>query len=234
VATVDIRYDGVSIIDDVELKQSSFTSKADGNVGQALIRVRDTQHAYAPGYFKQGKTLELFVDGSRSWDGWVFVVRRGWQFDVDDTTNPVATPRYWTLMGLDVASCRSDPEIDSYLTRVEDTLFEADQDAKSYHLRREENQEVGLMVRFRMRYLTWEQMEPPACAAEIHARMLAYFRAYERAYTVKYDGILGEILDPVYSGYIGVGVENLEIAWRLIQALKAPSPPPRNNNFLNA
>jgi len=101
VATVDIRYDGVSIIDDVELKQSSFTSKADGNVGQALIRVRDTQHAYAPGYFKQGKTLELFVDGSRSWDGWVFVVRRGWQFDVDDTTNPVATPRYWTLMGLD-------------------------------------------------------------------------------------------------------------------------------------
>ncbi|NIT03712.1 hypothetical protein GTO10_02145 [Candidatus Saccharibacteria bacterium] len=139
-----------------------------------------------------------------------------------------------TLMGLNIPACRTDSEIASYLARAEDALYEADQDAKSYHLKREENQEVNLATRFRVRYLTWQQVEPPACAVEIHERMLAYFKAYERAYTVKHNGILGELLDPVYMGFIGVGVENLEVAWRLIQALKVPPPPPRNNNFLHA
>ncbi len=138
------------------------------------------------------------------------------------------------LAGLDIAVCRADPLTVAYLQEADNALWEASQDAQSYYLRKEADQESQLAARFQFRFLQWQAIEPPACLAVIHEHMLDYFRAYERAYTVKYEGILGEILDPVYSGYIGVGVENLEIAWRLIDALKDHPRPPGNYKFLQA
>lgn len=96
-----IKYDGVDITDDVLLENTWFESIADGRTGKANVRLRDKLHTYPPSFFAGVKTLELFIGGSREWDGWGFIVRRGWAFPVDDTTDPTTTPRFWTLGGLD-------------------------------------------------------------------------------------------------------------------------------------
>lgn len=99
--SIDIKVDGSSIVADVLFAKTQFTGLADGNVGQAAVTVRNLDSQYAPGDFRRGMTLELFIDGQREWDGWIFVVKRGWPFDVLDTRNVPGVPKFWTLGGLD-------------------------------------------------------------------------------------------------------------------------------------
>lgn len=95
------KYEGDDITADVDLKTARAVARTNGGVGEAIVKVLDKTHTYEPGYFHAGGTLELYIGGTRVWDGWVFRAGRTWAFDVDDTTNPTATPRYWLLRGLD-------------------------------------------------------------------------------------------------------------------------------------
>jgi hypothetical protein len=98
---ISIRYDGDDITDDVIIADASFMSIASGQPGPAMVRVRDRPHHYPPGYFHTGGTLELYINGRREWDGWVMDVSRHYAFDVDNTEEPAATPRFWVLRGAD-------------------------------------------------------------------------------------------------------------------------------------
>lgn len=100
-STVDIRLDGVSITDDVLYQQTSFHAVANGQPGQAEVVVKNVDQKYAPGDFVMGMTLELYIDGQREWDGWLFDVKRTWPFDVMDTSSPLEVPRFWKLRGFD-------------------------------------------------------------------------------------------------------------------------------------
>lgn len=99
--TVQILYEGDDITDDVIIRSARFQGMANGGVGSAYIVVKDQSHAYAPGYFHFGGTLELYIEGERAWDGLVSKVGRQWFFDVDDTSQPMATPRGWVIQGFD-------------------------------------------------------------------------------------------------------------------------------------
>ena len=101
--TVDIQilYEGDDITADVEIRTARFMTQAGPQIGQAQLRVRDKTRTYATGYFHAGGVLELYINGSREWDGWVMTVDRQWAFDVEDTTVPDAAPRWWALTGYD-------------------------------------------------------------------------------------------------------------------------------------
>jgi hypothetical protein len=96
-----IRVDGVDITPDVVFSQTLFRCVADGQAGTATVVIADRTQTYSVGDFRMGMTLELVIDGTRYWDGWVFVVRNGWPMPVDDTTNPASVARTWTLEGYD-------------------------------------------------------------------------------------------------------------------------------------
>jgi hypothetical protein len=98
-ADVVIRLDGVAITTHVNYARTSFVGVADGQVGSASVVLEDPDQVLVASDFRAGMTLELYVDGEREWDGWVFGVRRGYNFDADDTAQ--GTPRDWTLTGLD-------------------------------------------------------------------------------------------------------------------------------------
>lgn len=97
-----ILLDGVDITHAVDFTSlPRFTTRADGTAGDCKFRVLDKLHAFTAAELHNGATLELFINGTREWDGWVFRRQRGWAFDVDDTSNPVATPIYWAITGYD-------------------------------------------------------------------------------------------------------------------------------------
>lgn len=91
---INIYYDGEDITVDCVITESRFVSRADGSAGQAEVVIRDDAqiHEFAP-----GKTLELFIDGRREWDGWATDLRRNYWFD------GVAgmVPRKFKLVGAD-------------------------------------------------------------------------------------------------------------------------------------
>lgn len=101
VSTVSIRIDGVDVTDDVVIESASFQSIADGQYGEANIVIDDLAHVYSGDDIKTGMTLELYIDGTREWDGWVFTVKRAWPLDADDTSVPSTTPRLWKIRGYD-------------------------------------------------------------------------------------------------------------------------------------
>lgn len=98
---ISILYEGVDITADVEFATARFVTEAGGAQGEAYLRVKDKEHAYAPGYFHTGGTLELYINDRREWDGWAMVVDREWAFPVDNTEQPNETPRYWVIEGVD-------------------------------------------------------------------------------------------------------------------------------------
>jgi hypothetical protein len=100
-STIVIKYDGTDITDDIVFSETRFTSVADGQAGTATIVIDDEHQDYDASSFITGKTLELYVDGTREWDGWVFKVTRGWPFIASDTTIPTSVPRKWTIEGFD-------------------------------------------------------------------------------------------------------------------------------------
>lgn len=99
--TIDIKLDGVSIVDDVLIADAKFTALADGQPGPCSITVKNDKGQYAPGDFVMGQTLELYIDGQREWDGWLFDFKRTWPFEVMDTSSPLQVPKYWKLRGFD-------------------------------------------------------------------------------------------------------------------------------------
>jgi hypothetical protein len=101
VTTVLILYEGDDITPDVVYSQARFTGRAGGQPGEAILRVKDADHAYVPGYFHGGGTLELYLDGVREWDGWVVGTSQIWAFPADDTRDVAQTPRFWVLRGAD-------------------------------------------------------------------------------------------------------------------------------------
>lgn len=98
---IAILYNGDDITSAVEFKSARFVSASGGVAGESHLRVRDKGHVFAQGYFKAGRTLELLVDGTRVWDGWVFEISREYAFATDNTTDPAVTPRWWVLDGFD-------------------------------------------------------------------------------------------------------------------------------------
>ena len=100
-ATVVILYDGTDITEHVVYGQTNFTSQAGGQPGSCNVVIDNRNHDFGPGYFTAGKTIELFVNGAREWDGWVFVATQGWPFPVDETTVPAGVPTRITLAGYD-------------------------------------------------------------------------------------------------------------------------------------
>lgn len=97
-SAIIIKYDGTDITADVVFSRTTFTSQADGLPGTATVVIDDPEHSYS---FTHGKTLELFIDGVRQWDGWVLTKARTWPFSADDTTYPTTTDRLWILTGQD-------------------------------------------------------------------------------------------------------------------------------------
>src|SRR4030067_2244960 len=59
------------------------------------------------------------------------------------------------LAGLDIAVCRADPLTVAYLQEADNALWEASQDAQSYYLRKEADQESQLAARFPFLFLLW-------------------------------------------------------------------------------
>lgn len=100
-ATIVIEIDGVDVTDQIVFGRTRFTSVADGNVGTCEIVIDDQDQTYDTGAFGTGDTIELFVDGQREWDGWIFEVGRTWPLQADETVAPSATPRFWVLKGQD-------------------------------------------------------------------------------------------------------------------------------------
>lgn len=98
---VVIKLDGSAITDDVLFSRSSFTGVADGNIGSAVVVLKNDRGQYEASDLVTGMTLELIIDGERAWDGWIFATRRTWAFDVVDTTVPAEVPKFWTIQGID-------------------------------------------------------------------------------------------------------------------------------------
>jgi hypothetical protein len=98
---VRILYKDVDIAPDVQFSTARFMANANGVPGEMYLRVRDKEHAYPPGYFHTGGTLQLELDGRVEWDGWVMAVDREYAFAVDNTEDPQETPRWWVLTGSD-------------------------------------------------------------------------------------------------------------------------------------
>lgn len=99
--TIAIHYDGTDITPNVVYEESRFTARANGQVGEADIVVKDLTQMQR---FTPGKTLELFIDGSREWDGFLMRQTRTYWFashTAECNPCPHVTPRKITLHGLD-------------------------------------------------------------------------------------------------------------------------------------
>jgi hypothetical protein len=97
-SVVVIRVAGNDITDDVEITSAKFTTVVNGAIGTVALRIRDDDHSHD---FATGDTVTLEVDGALVWSGFLTKASKTYPFDVEDTTNPTATPRYWALGGVD-------------------------------------------------------------------------------------------------------------------------------------
>lgn len=97
----EIRYDGQDITGFVLFKEARFTSRANGMSGDCQIPLRD---AFQSLRFTPGKTLELYINGTREWDGYLTNHRYTFFFE-GHTANchpcPHLTPRKLVLEGTD-------------------------------------------------------------------------------------------------------------------------------------
>ena len=100
-AAVVILIGGANVTADVVYSRTDFTSIADGGVGTCTVTIDDKAHAYTEANFVPRSSLELFIDGVRQWDGWLFTVNRSWPLPADDTSTPSDVPRFWVLSGQD-------------------------------------------------------------------------------------------------------------------------------------
>jgi len=99
--TVEIRYDGDDITPYVMFSEARFTSRANGQTGECSIPLRD---AFQVLQFVPGRTLELYLNGSREWDG--FLTNHKYAFFFEGHTANCypcthLTPRKLILEGLD-------------------------------------------------------------------------------------------------------------------------------------
>lgn len=94
---VTIRYDGIDITSCVIFADANFKSQANGAVGTCVFRVKDAAHSFS---FVTGRSLELEIEGSREWGGFVSQVRYGFFF-VGSEQDPTETARYFEISGVD-------------------------------------------------------------------------------------------------------------------------------------
>lgn len=102
-STIQILYDGEDITDNVTIAETQFTSRANGadNPGDCTVIFRDVAQAFR---FTPGKTLELFIDGSREWDGYLVQQSFYYWFEshsAECSPCPHITPRKIILTGVD-------------------------------------------------------------------------------------------------------------------------------------
>ncbi len=93
-SVIQILYDGVDITTNVVITDTNFTGQVNGVPGQGHVRVRDLGHDYA---FTTGKEVLLKIDFATFWGGYVMRVLRTYAFDVDDSSDPNTTERFWIL-----------------------------------------------------------------------------------------------------------------------------------------
>lgn len=100
-SVIEIRYNGTNITPLCVIDETTFVSQAQGTPGTASIAIKDVTQSQL---FTTGRTLELYIDGIRQWDGYVTAVRRNYWFD-SHTANckpcPHVTPRKLVLEGAD-------------------------------------------------------------------------------------------------------------------------------------
>jgi len=98
---VQIKYDGNDITADCVVTDCWFTARASGFPGEAQVVIRDDAQLMS---FTAGKTLELFLDGVREWDGYAVQRKHNYWFE-GHTANcypcPHITPRKHILIGAD-------------------------------------------------------------------------------------------------------------------------------------
>ncbi len=101
-SVIEIRLAGVDITDDVLLGSAEFTAQANGYPGTARFAVRDTFDTMT---FLAGALLELYIDGTRQWDGWSLTLRRSYFASVWPTRavceGLVLVPRMFIIEGVD-------------------------------------------------------------------------------------------------------------------------------------
>lgn len=99
--TVEIRYDSTDITPLCVIHQTSFTGRANGSPGDCAISVKDVTQTQ---FFTPGKTLELYLNGTREWDGYLMSVAKTYWFE-GHTANckpcDHLTPRKLILRGAD-------------------------------------------------------------------------------------------------------------------------------------
>jgi len=99
VSVIVISVDGIPITDDVLLAGASFTSLVNGRPGQCSFKVLDREHTRA---YDTGASIELSIDGTTIWGGYVRRVRSVFPLSVMDTTkSPAIVPRIWAIEGVD-------------------------------------------------------------------------------------------------------------------------------------
>jgi hypothetical protein len=95
---VSIMVGGLDITSDILLADAQFTMLVNGAVGSFKFRVRDDEHVHD---FTSGAEVTLDIDGRRKFGGYLLKPSRGFAFPVQDTTDPDAVTRFWTLEGVD-------------------------------------------------------------------------------------------------------------------------------------
>jgi hypothetical protein len=93
---VVIRYNGVDITADVELRSATFTALVNGATGSASLKVRDDARTHS---FTSGGSLTVDIGGQRMWGGFVTRAQKVYPFAAYDTD--VQQSRYWQLQGVD-------------------------------------------------------------------------------------------------------------------------------------
>lgn len=92
-STITIRVAGDDISDDVVYAQTQFTISASAEPGTCSIYVRDPDSLHD---FAEGSTMELLIDGTRYWYGYLFDVEMGYVFE------DFERQRRWMLGGVDL------------------------------------------------------------------------------------------------------------------------------------
>ncbi|HEX5016527.1 MAG TPA: hypothetical protein VFX15_02950 [Actinomycetes bacterium] len=100
-STIAIKIAGVNVTSYVLPSTCRFESQLNAVAGTWQFTLKDVDHTLGP--FETGSIMDLTVDGTQLYLGFLLQVSRTYPFPAMDTVNtpPDETPRYWTLRGVD-------------------------------------------------------------------------------------------------------------------------------------
>jgi len=97
---VQILYDGdTDITDGLIIDGTKFISRVNGAAGEAELRFRDDAHTQD---FVVGKRLDLKVNGTYVWRGYIGRIRYEYPFKYGDVADPLTNPRILRIDGVDI------------------------------------------------------------------------------------------------------------------------------------